>query len=133
VTGTRVGIDIVPLARVRAMLESAPQVLRRHFTEAELADGGADVAGLAGRLAAKEAVFKTIRSPGAVLPWLGIQIHTEAGGWPVAALSGRAATLAAAAGFLDVDISISHDGDYAIAAAVVTTTTPPPPTEGKAE
>ncbi|MEV8456174.1 4'-phosphopantetheinyl transferase superfamily protein [Streptomyces sp. NPDC052095] len=120
----RIGVDIVPLARIPALLtsESGPAI-HRMVTDEELAqsrpgpDGVPDPAALAGRLAAKEAVFKLLGSTGQPLPWPGIQILRGAGGRPFVRLSGRAATLARGAGLGPVDISISHDGDYAIAVA----------------
>jgi holo-[acyl-carrier protein] synthase len=121
-TPGRVGIDIVPLARVETLLDAGAGILRRHLTGPELTEahrrGELDLACIAGKLAAKEAVFKLIRQPGMVLPWLAIRIDTDGdGGWPTVVLGGAAERMAAAAGLTGIDISIAHDGDYAIAAA----------------
>lgn len=119
--GTRVGIDIVPLTRVTAVLDAPPEVLARHLAPDEIKEarrrGRIDTASVAGKLAAKEAVFKLFRQPGAVLPWLSIRITTTAGGWPKATLTGSAAAWAAQVGIADIDLSIAHDGNYAVAAA----------------
>ncbi|MFE0044313.1 holo-ACP synthase [Streptomyces albireticuli] len=118
----RVGIDLVPYGRVRSLLtaEGRP-VLSRMLSGAELAlsrtDTGPDVPGIAGRLAAKEAVFKLFRAAGQTLPWQDIEILKEDGGWPVVRLGGRAARLARAALVEYVDVSISHDDPCAIAIA----------------
>ena len=135
-TGTRVGIDLVPLRRAADLLAGDPHVLHRHLSPGEIEDsrrrGALDVSAVAGRLAGKEAVFKLFRSPGAVLPWRGIAITIAAGGWPEVALSGRAAALAEKTGLGTVDLSIAHDDGYAIAAAIAAVgspdlTSPPDP------
>ena len=120
-TAARVGIDIVPLTRVAAILAASPEVLRRHLTAEEVDStcrrGTIDHACVAGKLAAKEAVFKLFRRPSVVLPWRAIHITTSLGGWPVATLTGVAAAWAAETGMTDIDLSIAHDGDYAVATA----------------
>ncbi|KJK56577.1 DNA-binding protein [Saccharothrix sp. ST-888] len=118
----RVGIDLVPFGRVRQLTAGGDgAALRRMLSEAEIAlcrpESGWDIAGVAGRLAAKEAVFKTLRVPGQVLPWLGIEILKDGGGWPVVRLTGRAAQLARDAGIEQVDVSITHDEPFAVAVA----------------
>lgn len=117
----RVGIDIVPFVRIEAMLEADPEVLQRHLVAAEINDahrnGKVNEASVAGKLAGKEAVFKLFRRPGAVLPWRAIHITTSAAGWPVVTLSGSAAAWATEIGLTNIDLSIAHDGAYAVAAA----------------
>ncbi|MDH6134299.1 holo-[acyl-carrier protein] synthase [Kitasatospora sp. MAA4] len=122
----RVGIDLVPFERVRQLTADAGEpVLRRMLSEAETAlcrrATGWDIAGVAGRLAAKEAVFKTLRTRGQPLPWLGIEILKDDGGAPFVRFSGRAAQLARDAGIEQVDVSITHDEPYAVAVAFGTT------------
>lgn len=141
----RVGVDLVPLARVAELLaDGAGRALRRMLSTAELAasrtpNGAADPEGIAGRIAAKEAVFKVLAADGhdgQTLPWLGIEILRGPGGRPHVRLGGRAAEIAARAGLGPVDVSISHSGGFAVAvaAAVADTRTdsypypPHPPT-----
>ncbi|MGP3983168.1 holo-ACP synthase [Streptomyces sp. KR80] len=119
----RIGVDLVPIARVPALLvpESGP-ALHRMLTARELslcrtADGAPDAAGIAGRLAAKEAVFKLFAATGQPLPWLSTEILRGPGGRPEVRLCGRAADLAERAGLGPIDVSISHDGGFAIAVA----------------
>ncbi|MFD3326416.1 holo-ACP synthase [Streptomyces sp. NPDC058701] len=139
-------MDLVPLSRVAALLtpRSGPAIERMlTVEERELCAG--DATGTAGRLAAKEAVFKLFGSSGAPLPWHSIEILREPGGRPLLRLTGRAAHLAEQAGLGPIDVSISHDGGWAVAVAVALaaapstppaptppTTTPPstPPTDG---
>ncbi|MFJ7152238.1 holo-ACP synthase [Streptomyces sp. NPDC100445] len=118
----RVGIDLVPFGRVREMTgrdngAALARMLSEEERELSRTAGGPDIAGIAGRLAAKEAVFKLFRVPGQTLPWLGIEILKGDGGWPVVRLSGRAAELARNAGFEHIDVSIAHDDPCAVAVA----------------
>lgn len=122
-----VGVDIVLTRRVSTMLaEHGERLLTRMLTAAELEDcrkeGRLDILSVAGRLAAKEAAFKTLAAPGVVLPWLGMEVRRAAGGRPTLHLSGTARDLAAQAGVSVVRISISHDGDYAVAVAAAVCT-----------
>lgn len=127
----RIGVDLVPLSRIPALLtaESAP-ALRRMVTDEELAlsspdpGSGPDPSALAGRIAAKEAVFKLLGSAGQPLPWSGIQILRGTGGKPYVRLTGRAARLALRAGLGPIDVSISHDGGFAVAVAAAVTVAP---------
>ncbi|MBF9067274.1 holo-ACP synthase [Streptacidiphilus fuscans] len=123
----RIGVDLVPLARVGELLgellgSGSRPLLGRMLSEHELRisvtpDGAPDPAGLAGRLAAKEAVFKLFGATGQPVPWQGIEILRGPGGRPEVRLAGPAADLAARAGLGPIDISISHDGGFAIAVA----------------
>jgi holo-[acyl-carrier protein] synthase len=114
----RIGVDIVPVARVRELVEPS---LRRMLSEVELHElstkGGIDVVGVAGRIAAKEAVFKLFHAAGQPVPWLTTEILNGPGGWPSVRLHGRAAALADSAGIGEIAVSITHDGAYAIAVA----------------
>ncbi|MER6385803.1 holo-ACP synthase [Streptomyces sp. NPDC001250] len=118
----RVGIDLVPFSRVRDLVRPGSEpVLARMLSadEARLSfgDAGPDIPGIAGRLAAKEAVFKLFHAPGQTLPWRGIEILTADGGWPVVRLGGQAAALARRAGIDHIAVSISHDEPCAVAVA----------------
>ncbi|MEV4880799.1 holo-ACP synthase [Streptomyces cyaneofuscatus] len=131
-----IGVDLVPLARVGELLEpgaglGAGPVLGRFLSADELAasrtpDGEPDRAGIAGRLAAKEAVFKLLGAVGRPVPWQGIEVLRGPGGRPGVRLSGAAAELAQHAGLGPIDVSISHDGGFAIAVAAATTSRPRP-------
>jgi len=75
---------------------------------------------VAGRVAAKEAVMKVIGEGWPAVSWTDIEVLPGASGRPVVSLSGRAREFAAAAGLDVLDVSITHDGDLAIAAALGT-------------
>ncbi|MET8767153.1 4'-phosphopantetheinyl transferase superfamily protein [Streptomyces sp. NPDC004658] len=116
----RVGIDMVPFGRVRDLVRDESLLARMlSAEEIRLSRGatGPDVPGIAGRLAAKEAVFKLFHAPDQTLPWRGIEILTADGGWPVVRLAGRAAELARRAGIEDISVSITHDDPCAVAVA----------------
>ncbi|GAA0482566.1 4'-phosphopantetheinyl transferase superfamily protein [Streptomyces sp. NPDC046215] len=123
----QVGIDLVPFSRVRAMLAGSEELLTTRMLtprEHELCYPGRtpDVPGIAGRLAAKEAVFKLFRADRGTLPWQGIEILRGSGGWPEVHLAGRAAHLARDARIEHIDVSIAHDEPCAIAIAYVART-----------
>lgn len=132
--GLRVGVDLVPLSRARALIERPSDRVLRHMLCSEEQgllchpDHGWDVEGVAGRLAAKEAVFKLLSADRQPLPWCSIAILPGWGRRPVVRLDGRALQLATRAGLGPVDVSISHDGDYAIAVAAAAAS--PPNTKG---
>lgn len=118
----RIGVDLVPLRRVRAMArDCVPSPLIRMLSTEEWAISqcptGTDIPGVAGRLAAKEAVFKLFRAAEDMVPWRTTEILKGRGGWPEVRLSGRAAELAEQAGIGSIALSITHDGPYAVAVA----------------
>ncbi|MFI5618685.1 4'-phosphopantetheinyl transferase superfamily protein [Streptomyces sp. NPDC051567] len=115
-------MDIVSVTRVRRLLaEYGEDFFQRMLTPGELADcstpGGLDVLSLCGRIAAKEAAFKTLRVRGRFLPWLDIVVRRSEGGWPLVELRRAAAEMAAESGIAEITVSISHDVDYAVAVA----------------
>lgn len=111
-----IGIDVVDIARLRAVLARSPGLSDRLFTRAELDHhaGRADPApGLAGTLAAKEAVIKALRL-GPLPAWARrIEIVRDASGAPSARVRGSDAP--------GLDISITHDAGVAVAVAVAIT------------
>lgn len=116
------GMDIVSVTRVRRLLaEYGEDFFERMLTPGELADcgtaSGLDVLSLCGRIAAKEAAFKTLRVRGKFLPWLDIVVRRSEGGWPLVELRRGAAEMAAESGIAEITVSISHDVDYAVAVA----------------
>ncbi|MET9415405.1 holo-ACP synthase [Streptomyces klenkii] len=128
-TAIRVGVDLVPLTRVQAMTDAGDDArLRRMLTPAEIALSrtatGWDLHGVAGRFAAKEAVFKLLHVPGRPLPWQSIEILKSPGEWPFVHLTGPARGWAADAGIEAVDVSISHEELFAVAVAATAAARP---------
>ncbi|MFG2223895.1 holo-ACP synthase [Streptomyces sp. NPDC048644] len=115
-------MDLVPLARVQAMAEAgerSPLHLMLTSEEVELSrfTTGWDLHGVAGRIAAKEAVFKLFHVADHTLPWQSIEVLRTTGKWPTVRLSEPASTWAAEAGIEAIDVSISHEDQFAVAVA----------------
>ncbi|MFE9772137.1 holo-ACP synthase [Streptomyces sp. NPDC005931] len=119
-----VGIDVVGIGRLGAMLQRRGQpLLDRLLTPAEqaLCHGASArhrAACLAGRVAAKEAVRKTLGRHGEGCAWRDVEIDREPSGAPVPRLTGRAARAFEAAGFSRLHLSITHEAGVAVAIAV---------------
>ena len=110
-----VGVDTVQLSRFEAKLAETPRLKDRLFLDIETVD--ASIQTLAGRFAAKEAVIKALAGdPG--LEWHGIEVGKESTGKPVIWLPGSTAKVALRAGIRKFHVSISHDGDQAVAFVV---------------
>ena len=110
-----VGIDVVDVERLAAALERTPTRAARLFTEKEQESG--EVASLAARFAAKEAVAKALGAPGG-LRWLDAEVVRLESGRPVLAVTGTVAAAAASQGIRSWHLSLSHDGGLATAMVV---------------
>ena len=114
-----VGVDTVSLSRFEGKLTDTPRLKDRLFLDIETIDDGKDASlqTLAGRFAAKEALIKALSGDPAI-EWHGIEVGKESSGKPVIWLHGETAKLALRAGVRKLHVSISHDGDVAIAFVV---------------
>lgn len=120
-----IGVDLVEVARLRRVLERHPAFATRHFTEAEREAAEAlpearRAEYLAGRFAAKEATLKALAtgiSGGVALD--EVETGSEPSGAPVLRLRGAALRAAEEAGASRFQVSISHDGGFAIAFVVL--------------
>jgi holo-[acyl-carrier protein] synthase len=120
-----IGVDLVHVSRMRSVAERwRDRFLVRVYTETERRDCLRRVspyASLAGRFAAKEAILKALGTGWtAGIRWVDIQVANDDAGRPVASVSGRVDDLMRAAGVTAIHVSLSHDGDYAIAHAILT-------------
>jgi holo-[acyl-carrier protein] synthase len=120
-----IGLDLVKIERIRAMVDRwQERFLRRLYTEAEQqlsAKRMSPYAFLAGRFAAKEAILKALGTGWMDgIRWRDIQVLNDPSGKPIATADGRAGLLIQQAGVTHILVSVSHDGDYAIAEAVLT-------------
>jgi holo-[acyl-carrier protein] synthase len=123
-----IGLDLVKISRIEAIARRwQDRFLQRVFTEDEchVSFGRAcPYASLAGRFAAKEAMLKALGTGwSAGVSWRDIQVLNDIGGKPVATARGRTAVLAQQAGVTRIHVSLSHDGDYAIAEVILTNDT----------
>ena len=104
----RVGTDIV---RIERLLSPSPRFLREVLAEEERADydsRGGSPAFLAGLWAAKEAYLKARGEGIGSLALSKIQVLHEEGGRPYLLVEGRRH-----------EVSIAHDGGYAIAVVII--------------
>ncbi len=125
-----VGTDVVAVRRIRSLVGRRGEVFaRKWFTRDEIEYCLAmpdPPRHLAGRLAAKEAVYKALRLPvqSTMVPWRDVEVIREECGAPSVRLRGdlaRAADLISAGPIL---ISISHNADHATATALAFRSTP---------
>lgn len=104
-----IGIDAVPVERMRLALERSPRIAERVFTPHERETAlarGSPAASFAARFAAKEACRKAL---GAILPWRAVEV-VSAGGAPSLRVDGRSD--------LRFHVSLAHTDDLAVAIVV---------------
>lgn len=111
-----IGIDLVSVSRIsHAIDRHGDRFLLRFLNENELplAKNARSTAGL---WAVKEAVSKALGCGiGETLSFYDILIDKEPSGRPAVSLSGKAAALF---GVNSLSVSITHDGEYAVAVAI---------------
>ena len=129
-----VGIDIGAIPRVRGVLERHPErFLRRVYTPEEVAVCRGRVPELAARFAAKEAVMKALGTGARGVGWREIEVLPNRRGKPLLYLYGRARERAERIGLRDLDVSLTHEREFAIAAVVgVRENAPEDPQESRA-
>ncbi len=101
-----VGVDAVPVARMRRALDRTPALATRVFTEQELAtaaDRASREQSLAARFAAKEACRKAL---GTVLPWRAVEVVSH-GRVPALRVDGHDG--------VRFHVSLTHTDDVAVA------------------
>ena len=120
-----VGIDLTDISAVRESIEHfGAQYLNRLFTpgeQAQCAESSDPVPHLAARFAAKEATIKALMIDGAIPRWTCIEVQREASGRCRMHLTGSAARIAEDKGIDALLVSLSHEGDMAVAIVVATT------------
>ncbi len=119
-----VGVDLIAISRMRDVLETGGKVfMDKVFTpwEQERAETHPDrVAYLAMTFAAKEAIFKTFGIGWETgVQFKEIEVREGEHGEPIPVLTGRFAELASEHNAARVLLSLSYDGDYAIAVATL--------------
>jgi holo-[acyl-carrier protein] synthase len=120
-----IGIDLVPIARVRQVMERWPErFVARVFTPEEIAYCRArkdPAPHFAARFAAKEAGLKALGTGLRLgVSWRELEVRRERGGPPVLVLRGRSREIARQRHGADrMLLALSHDGEYAIAQAML--------------
>jgi phosphopantetheine--protein transferase-like protein len=118
-----IGIDLVNISTIREMIRRTDGVFVAHtFSEREREDAGAapdEAAFYAGRFAVKEAVFKALAHLTAerTFDFRIVESQRMADGRPELIVNATMARLLEEAGADGVLISLSHEGDFAIAIA----------------
>jgi len=115
-----VGIDIVKISRIESMLEKfGKKALERFLSEDEISLGNSPKS-YAGFWASKEAVSKALGCGiGKECSFFDIKLKKDKKGKPYFLLSKR---LIQNYSIQNTSLSITHDGEYAVAVAVVETT-----------
>jgi holo-[acyl-carrier protein] synthase len=110
------GTDIIELKRIEHAIERwGERFLRRVYTEKEIERYRGRLPSLAARFAAKEAVIKALQPRDGYIFWRDMEVLTEPGGKPYLNLYGRARSRAEALGIKEIEISLSHSREYALA------------------
>ncbi|WP_298733917.1 holo-ACP synthase [uncultured Chitinophaga sp.] len=116
------GIDVIEIDTVKTLIDKhGERFLRRAFTEREIAyclRKADQYRHFAGKIAAKEAVFKALKTGwNRGIQWNQIEVLNDSAGAPQLFFSGNAEAHISQAGFIKHDVSISHS--RTVAAAVV--------------
>lgn len=112
-----VGTDIIEIARIKDAIEKfGESFLTRIYTRDELTYFRAKPPSLAARFAGKEAVFKALDLD--AINFQEIEILSDAKGRPTVKLYGKTREHADELGIQDLDVSLSHSHDYAVACAI---------------
>jgi holo-[acyl-carrier protein] synthase len=115
----RTGVDLVEIERFEKAVGRHPaRFLDRVFTRRELEDVGENMASLAARFAAKEAVAKALGTGIGAISWHEVEVLRGPERQPTLRLHGEAARLAEE---LELDcwsLSLSHSQTHAIAFVV---------------
>ena len=115
-----IGIDLAKIPRLRRVVERwNERFLRRVFTDEELAycrRRRDPIPHLAARFAAKEAALKALGTGLRMgVRWRELEVRRERGQAPTMVLSGRCRAIALSKGARHVLVTLTHDGDYALA------------------
>jgi holo-[acyl-carrier protein] synthase len=115
----RTGVDIIEIDRfTSAYRRYKRRLLLRLFTSNELAENGQNMASLAARFAAKEAVAKAFGTGIGYISWHDIEICRGISGEPLLKLHGAAKRLAQEHQLNTWSLSLSHSQNHAIAFVV---------------
>src|SRR4030043_1109937 len=118
-TSLRTGIDLIEIDRFASAYQRYNQRLaQRLFTPTELAENSENMASLAARFAAKEAVAKAFGTGIGNISWQDIEIRRGRSGEPILHLHGAAQKMAEEQNISTWSLSLSHTQSHAIAIVV---------------
>jgi len=121
---TGLGVDLVSIPRMRTTIDRwQDRFVERVFTDGEIAYCRArrdPAPHFAARFAAKEAGFKALGTGLAMgVHWHELEVRREREEAPTLLLSGRAREIGLGKGGSRMLLSLTHDGDYALAQAIL--------------
>lgn len=119
-----VGMDLVQISRIeKSVLQFGSRFIQRVFTPQESGYAHASpplqYERLAARFAAKEACIKALNLPEKGVGWRDMEVVKHPDGSCSMALHGVAQEQARHRGITHIQLSLSHDGDYAAAIVVM--------------
>jgi phosphopantetheine--protein transferase-like protein len=118
-----IGTDIISINRIKDLIDNPKDsFFQKTYTNAELERGFQNASPelfLAGRFAAKEAVFKSFCMDGNLVRWNEIEILPDHWGIPLVTLSGMMKKRFQEIKATNVLVSISYEKEYAVAFAVI--------------
>ena len=118
-TSLRTGVDLIEIDRFTSVYRRFDQrLLQRLFTPTELIENGVNMASLAARFAAKEAVAKAFGTGIGQITWHDIEICRGRSGEPVLQLHGAAQRMADEQHLNVWSLTLSHSQRHAIAVVV---------------
>jgi holo-[acyl-carrier protein] synthase len=110
------GVDILEIGRLREVIERhGDRFLQRVYTPRELAQVGNNIASLAARFAAKEAVSKALGTGLGSVSFQHVEVLRDEARAPVLYLHGEARQRADLLGLQVWSVSLSHTDEYAVA------------------
>lgn len=109
-----IGVDIVDVPRFGRQLQKTPRLKERLFTPEER---DLPLRSLAARFAAKEAIAKALGAP-VGMNWQDCTISKDEAGDPQVHVTGSVAAASDVRGITSWHLTMSHDGDMAIAMVV---------------
>lgn len=117
-----IGVDIVQIKRIEKLMEkNYRNFYKKLFTEIEIKyieNNSYKPQTIAGLFSAKEAIAKAIGCGIGRLSWQDIEIIHNKDGKPMVNINERLKALLEVIGKNSIEISISHEKDYAIAFAI---------------
>lgn len=130
-----IGLDLVHVPRMREVIGRWDErFVRRVFTDGEIAYCRAHrdpVPHFAARFAAKEAALKALGTGLRFgIRWRELEVRRQRGEAPVLTLHGRTRELCIARGGRRLLLTLTHDGDYAMAQAMLVDDGPDSPPRG---
>ncbi|SHJ61661.1 holo-ACP synthase [Paramaledivibacter caminithermalis] len=114
------GIDIIEIERISKAVKNQ-RFVKRIFTKNEIVyfkSINNNIYTIAGNFAAKEAVVKTFGTGIRGFKWTDVEIIRDKLGKPMVILYGKAKEIAEEKGISNIELSISHCRQYAVAQAI---------------